>query len=277
MKTCPLLWRQDDKHEDPSPQAGKDSADETFTGTADRSDPLPECLGPACRFCQEDGVCSLEEQQRILVNIEQRLAESEERFESFMLSLVELTERMESALLPTPAATAPPPASESPPEESPAVDRVTAHKANREGIEHYQANRLEEARVCFQDALDKDPAFVEARNNLGLIETELGHLAAATQHFGKAIVLAPELATGYANLGYAFYRQGSHIEAVSMFEEALQRGENTSALWTNLGNAQFELGNIEKARQAWGKAVALDPCNVKAAKNLVRIAQDVTV
>jgi len=44
--------------------------------------------------------------------------------------------------------------------------------------------------------------------------------------------------------------------------------------WTNLGNAHFKLGNGNQAREAWEKAVSLDPANTQAAKNLSQIDQE---
>ena len=205
-----------------------------------------------------------DEQQR-------RTGDMEERWESMVLSLTELAERMETGLdvirRHIDAETA-----ESRRREQEAK-LAAAKRATNAGVAHYHARDLEKARDRFREAIAAAPEFVEAHNNLGLAETELGDAEAATRHFQRAIELDPSLAAGYNNLGYVFFVQENYEEAIAMYEEAIARAENGSPAWTNLGNAQFKLGNLDRAREAWEKAVELDPGNRKAAENLTRLLQ----
>jgi len=200
-----------------------------------------------------------------------RTDDMEERWESMVLSLTELTERIESAIGVIQRHI------ESETEQSRRRELeaklAAAKRANNAGVALYHARDLERARERFREAITIAPEFVEAHNNLGLVETELGNAEEATRQFQRAIELDPSLSASYNNLGYVFFVQENYEEAIAMYEEAIARAANGSAAWTNLGNAQFKLGNLEQARAAWEKAVELDPGNRKAADNLARLLQ----
>lgn len=205
-------------------------------------------------------------------SIQQRFEDGEERWENMVLSLTELSERIESSL-------------------GVVQEHIVLEKAQRErddqvaliaaakrennaGVVFYHQGDLERAALRFEKALALAPEFVEAYNNLGLVETERGHAEEATRHFQRAIELDPTLSASYNNLGYVFFQQENYEEAIAMYQEAIERAANGSAAWTNLGNAHFKLGNQEKAREAWETAIELDPGNRKAAENLSRLLQE---
>lgn len=252
MKICPLLWRE------PAGAKGTEK----------------DCLGAVCRFHTPDGDCAVATQQDTLAAIANRLAESDERWENVMLSVVELTERIEAALGQLQEAVQPAPAIKKEPDSAAAESNLaSAQRHNSDGISHFNAGALKLARDCFRRAIEIHPDFVEGHNNLGLAETELGNGAIAIRHFQKAIEQNPELAASYTNLGYVYYLQRNFSRAIAMYEQALQRAPESSVAWTNLGNAYFKLGNLEQARNAWGRAVSLDPNNSKAATNLAQVPE----
>jgi len=205
-------------------------------------------------------------------SVQRQLADTDERWENMLLSLTELTERLDSALDTV--------------KEHIALERqerergdraaklATARKENNAGVVFYHRGDLERAAEKFNRAVELAPDFVEAHNNLGLVETERGNAEAATKHFQRAIELDPSLSASYNNLGYVFFLQENYEEAIAMYQEAIERAANGSAAWTNLGNAHFKLGNLEKAREAWETAIELDPGNRKAAENLARLLQE---
>jgi Flp pilus assembly protein TadD len=59
-----------------------------------------------------------------------------------------------------------------------------------------------------------------------------------------------------------------------MYNEALGRSASNSSAYTNLGNAYYKMGRREEAREAWEKALDLDPGNEKASRNLRRLERE---
>ena len=208
-------------------------------------------------------------------SLEKRFEDGEERWENMVLSLTELTERVESSLAVV--------------HENIALEKVerarhdqeaklvAAKRENNAGVVFYHQGDLDRAAERFRKALELAPEFVEACNNLGLVETERGSAEEATRHFQRAIELDPALSASYNNLGYVYFLQENYEEAIAMYQEAIERANNGSAAWTNLGNAHFRLGDHDKAREAWETAIELDPGNRKAAENLARLLQETPV
>ena len=205
-------------------------------------------------------------------SLQQRLEDGEERWENMVLSLTELSERIESSLGVVQEHIVLEKAQRE--RDNQTALTATAKRENNAGVVFYHQGDLERAALRFEKALALAPEFVEAYNNLGLVETERGRAEEATRHFQRAIELDPTLSASYNNLGYVFFQQENYEEAIAMYQEAIERAANGSAAWTNLGNAHFKLNNQEKAREAWETAIELDPGNRKAAENLSRLLQE---
>jgi tetratricopeptide (TPR) repeat protein len=90
--------------------------------------------------------------------------------------------------------------------------------------------------------------------------------------FETAIELNPELGAGYNNLGYVLYLQENFEAAIEMYTEAIGREHDTSAAYTNLGNAWQKLDKTEKAVESWKRALEVDPSNERAQRYLDRFA-----
>jgi len=59
-------------------------------------------------------------------------------------------------------------------------------------------------------------------------------------------------------LGWIYYRQGKHQQALEQIQRALRYDED-AVIRDHLGDAFHKLGKIPEAREAWTKALALDP------------------
>ncbi|MCK4262585.1 MAG: tetratricopeptide repeat protein [Dehalococcoidia bacterium] len=66
--------------------------------------------------------------------------------------------------------------------------------------------------------------------------------------------------------------EGRWEEAVEANKSMIERFPNDVAAYNRLGRALTEMGEYDQARDAYGKALALSPGNVIAAKNLARLA-----
>lgn len=116
----------------------------------------------------------------------------------------------------------------------------------REGAEHLAAGRLEEALRAFSRAEGEFPEAPENDLNLAGVHYRMGERGEGEEPFAEA-------ARGY---------------------RAALAGETEGTLrrdaFFNLGNALFRAGAFEEAAGAYGEAVALDPEDLEARRNLER-------
>ena len=118
-----------------------------------------------------------------------------------------------------------------------AAPLLDAQEAYLMGRSYHMALRGEEAVQYYLQALRATPTHVAARNGLAALYAEQGYL-------GKAIALWEDMLPG------------------------AQAGAEHAYLFTNIGNAYFLNGDMEKARAALERACLLDPLNPRAWQHL---------
>lgn len=84
---------------------------------------------------------------------------------------------------------------------------------------------------------------------------------------------APALAqTDAFVLGNAHYEAARYDSALAAYESILEDGFESAALYYNIGNTHFKLGNLGPAALGFEKALRLDPGHDDAAANLELVA-----
>ena len=120
----------------------------------------------------------------------------------------------------------------------------------REGAEHFEAGRLEEALRAFSRAEGEVPEAPENDLNIAGVHYRLGEAE-----------------------GAAAGEEGPLAEALRGYQAALQggaSGEVRRDAWFNLANTLFRAGAFPEAAAAFGEAIALDPEDLEARQNLER-------
>lgn len=120
----------------------------------------------------------------------------------------------------------------------------------REGVEHFEAGRLEEALRAFSRAEGEVPEAPENDLNIAGVHYRLGE-------------------AGGAPAG----EEGPLAEALRGYQAALQggaSGEVRRDAHFNLANTLFRAGAFREAAAAFGDAIAIDPDDLEARQNLER-------
>ncbi len=120
----------------------------------------------------------------------------------------------------------------------------------REGAEHFEAGRLEEALRAFSRAEGEVPEAPENDLNIAGVHYRLGEAE-----------------------GAAAGEEGPLAEALRGYQAALQggvSGEVRRDAYFNLANTLFRAGAFREAAAAFGEAIALDPEDLEARQNLER-------
>jgi predicted O-linked N-acetylglucosamine transferase (SPINDLY family) len=106
-------------------------------------------------------------------------------------------------------------------------------------------------------ALELQPDFPEALNNLGNVLLSLRRHSESIATFERAIAQRTDYAEALANLGNA-QREASYPDlAVKALEEAIRLKPDFAAAHSNLGNAYFNLGKLDLALQSYQRGIAL--------------------
>lgn len=142
------------------------------------------------------------------------------------------------------------------------VAMSSADDAYLRGRNLHLERRYEEAIAAYQAALQTDPGHVNANNGLAIAYAE-------QRDFAKAIPIWRMLTQGanmgsgqataflFGNLGYAYFLNGDHDNALVALEKACLLDPLNERAWQYLGETLQKLGQDERARQMLGQASAL--------------------
>ncbi|MEO5960222.1 MAG: tetratricopeptide repeat protein, partial [Opitutaceae bacterium] len=95
----------------------------------------------------------------------------------------------------------------------------------------------------------------------------------------KAVKAEPDNSAYLDSLAWVLYKRGKYPEALTSMEKALQMSQakqnaSDATLWDHLGDIQERLKNIEKAVEAWKKALASAKTDPKPDTKLIGKLED---
>jgi len=100
--------------------------------------------------------------------------------------------------------------------------------------------------------------------NQGLRAWNKGESDQALSYFAEAVQLDPAFAEARVNLGALYAKTGRPVEALDQYERALELEPNLALLHSNKAAALVMLSRWEEAEQAGRRAVQLDPQSIDA-------------
>ncbi|MDH3321069.1 MAG: tetratricopeptide repeat protein [Betaproteobacteria bacterium] len=192
------------------------------------------------------------------------------------------------AAKPTPVAAAAPPAAQQP-RPAPATPRVSAprprsaaaasslvtsrppprvHPGVASGYAAYQAGDMERARANYDQALRDEPGNRDALLGLAAVETRALRFTTAEALYRRLLLAAPRDPFAHAGLLSLRAQRIDPVAAESRVKGLLAVDPEESVLHFSLGNQFAQQGRWAEARQAYGKAAAMDPDNPDYAYNL---------
>jgi len=121
-----------------------------------------------------------------------------------------------------------------------------------------------------------EPSLSAASFYLSGVYTRLGQNDTAYRYLEAAMKTNPGQGAYYHQLGVIRRREGCRPEALEAFEQALQRrmGKDESEAWRNVGDLYVDLLEPEKAREAYEKALKIDPNDAAAHLELGKLYLD---
>jgi len=126
-------------------------------------------------------------------------------------------------------------------------------------LQHF--DETQKAIEFFERAVKVDPLYSEAYNNLGFAHYKLGNFETAISFYKKSlsnlIYSTPE--KSFINLGNAYYRMGKYDLALYSYKEAIKRAPNLSLAYLRLALCYNAMGKYGDASAAMTQAIVIDP------------------
>ncbi len=147
------------------------------------------------------------------------------------------------------------------------LDPALAQAYNALGLVHHLSfAQLPEAEAAYKQALEKDPRFTEAYTNLGNVYLAQARYEEAIPMFEKALsdmlYKTPFIAEN--NLGWCYYKKGEVQLGVDHIRSALMANPKFCLGHRNLGIIYGELGQQEKAAEAFARYAKSCPAKAEA-------------
>ena len=124
-------------------------------------------------------------------------------------------------------------------------------------------------------ALEINPNYADAHNNLGIAMQGLNNFLKALSCYEKAIEIKPIFPQAYHNLGLIFYKLGKIEKAKNCYEKALKISPDYADAHNNLGIVFKELGNFEEAINCYEKATQYKSENLVYFYHLSEIKKEI--
>ena len=124
-----------------------------------------------------------------------------------------------------------------------------------------RAGKIPEAERYFERCLEMSPNFAGALNYLGYMWAERGtNLTRARAMIEQAVQLFPTNAAYLDSLGWVLFKQGYAQEALTPMLKAVELNDEPDAtLYDHLGDIYSALHQTDKAREAWSRALKIEP------------------
>ncbi len=139
---------------------------------------------------------------------------------------------------------------------------------NNGGFEHFIKGRAKGAMEEFSLAVQLDPKFFAALNNLSVILMKEGHIEQAQTRLANALTIDPGNAVMHNNMGICYYLNNDIISAAAEFGKALECDPSLSAAYINLGDMMYLKGSAKEAISSWEKLKVNDTLTPIALRRL---------
>ena len=141
------------------------------------------------------------------------------------------------------------------------VRRLRARAAYDLGVSEIRDGRTPTGLASLQEAVSLNSEEPLYFNTLGLVHLNLKDLPHAREAFNKAIQLNPDYADAHQNLGVTLAESGQWREAIKAYQKALSipTYARPESVYTNMGWAYYNIGQLQEAESALLQAIRLEP------------------
>ncbi|MBK5188032.1 MAG: tetratricopeptide repeat protein, partial [Gemmatimonadaceae bacterium] len=136
------------------------------------------------------------------------------------------------------------------------------------GVALHQQGQHAAAAASYRRALELDPAYAIAHNNLGVAQYHAGETEAAVDSFRAALSSQPNFVKAWLNLALLLFR-GKRLQlSLESYRQVLGVEPEQAVAWNGVGLVLAELKKFEDARNAFGRSIHARPSFAEAHYNL---------
>ena len=138
---------------------------------------------------------------------------------------------------------------------------------------HKQLKKYDTAITYFEEAIQLNPNFSEAYNNLGNIKKRIGKIEEAISCFKKAIELKENNILAYFNLANIYRENRYFNELIETYKKILSFNPNDIKTLYNLGSTYLFLGEISKGKNFFEKIIKINKNHVPSYRNIISVTK----
>jgi tetratricopeptide (TPR) repeat protein len=136
------------------------------------------------------------------------------------------------------------------------------------GVALHQQGQHAAAAESYRRALEIDPAYAIAHNNLGVAQYHAGESEAAVDSFRAALSSQPNFVKAWLNLALLLFRAKRMQLGLESYRQVLTLEPEQPVAWNGVGLVLAELKKFEDARNAFGRSIHARPTFAEAHYNL---------
>ncbi len=145
-----------------------------------------------------------------------------------------------------------------------------ADALNNEAVRLIEAGRYSEAEQKLRQAVEKEPGFWEAWQNLSVLVRKMGRVDEEGTLLQKVISIDPKNARAWTSLGFFHANQGKYAEAEKEYRKAIELDPQYDVVWFNLGGLLRDIERYDESEKALREAARLNPMDAMSWMSLSR-------
>ena len=136
------------------------------------------------------------------------------------------------------------------------------------GGAHMELGQFDLAIENYEKALLIKPNYADAFCNIGIVQQKKGELNAAIQNYKKAIKINSRHVSAHYNMGISYKTKGDPEGAIICFKKAIKLHSGYAEAYNNMGIAFIDVSKLEKAVDCFKQAVEIKPDYAEAHYNM---------
>ncbi len=129
----------------------------------------------------------------------------------------------------------------------------------QQGLALHQQGRLVEAEYLYEEVLRHAPEHFDALHLLGVLSLQTGGTQRGVELIARAIELNPNFAVAHNNLGNGLKDLRRYHDALASYDKAITLKPNYAEAHLNRGNVLRELKRFDEALASYERAITLKP------------------